>query len=276
MYEAVFAALPDVWVLRPTDPEALQAIAAQHCHPSVVWFDDLNPTAVAMRRLVEHGIAVLVTLLVGRAGTLPTGVDDKTSLFYLPAELSTGGQDAALILAASDRRVDIAMAASNSAAIPALIAGPNLVRGIESPFAARAGSDRSSPRRAPGERVESAAFGTGEQDCRRWGCFSHRTVHRSRRRPRGHGRPRHLQTVARWPLRNGPGVLDGVGRATPSRACAARSRLAGIGRSPSGCEFGTGCERPGRTECVAGLEEGFQAAQDAHPAGAGDAYSGPW
>ena len=34
------------------------------------------------------------------------------------------------------------------------------------------------------------------------------------------------------------------------------------------------CDRLGM-ECVAGFEEGFQAAQDAYPAGAGDAFGGP-
>ena len=151
LYEAVMAAVPDWWLVHPSGPDEVAALAAAPPPRTVVWLDELQRYLDG-----EHGLAGGVTRALLNAqdpvviiGTLwpdryaayatvpgPGGADPHARerevlglahIVRIGPEFSEAEQDRARTAAAHDRRLQVALGAAGYGLTQTLAAAPQLV-----------------------------------------------------------------------------------------------------------------------------------------------------
>lgn len=178
LYEAVHAALPEWWLLQPTDAGAVPALADGPPRHTVLWLDELQhylnhgglPVGV-IRALITEGVVVVGTLWPDEYGTrtaprTPGQPDPHANdrellglahVIDVPERFSDAERSRARCLDA-DQRIRAALDAADAGLTQVLAAGPQLIRWWEH-------ADTADPRQCYGKAVITAAL-----DARRLGA----------------------------------------------------------------------------------------------------------
>jgi hypothetical protein len=150
LFEAVRAVLPEWWLLHPADTASLLEFADNPTPRTVVWLDELQrylngPSwlpAATLRDLINAGVIVLATMwpdehavrIASRVPGQPDAYANDRELLGLATviavadDFSEKERRVATSVAATDRRIMIALNTSDAGLTQVLAAGPELVR----------------------------------------------------------------------------------------------------------------------------------------------------
>jgi hypothetical protein len=152
LYEAVRNVVPDWWLIQPTRTQEIRDLLARPTERTVVWLDELHRYLGADPPLRKADFVTLV-----RAGTIVVGTlwpthyfarkqlrqtdgdihaDDRHLLEFadviaVPEDLSVDERQRAGRIAATDSRIEAALAVSDAGLTQVLAAGPDLVNSWE-------------------------------------------------------------------------------------------------------------------------------------------------
>jgi hypothetical protein len=150
LYEAVIAALPDWWLVHPSGPDEVTALAQAPPPRTVVWLDELQryldgqhglTGAVVRALLTAHPAVIIGTLWPDRYNTYaavpaPGAADpharerqvlDLATVIRIAPEFSPAEQDRARAAASRDRRLTVALESAGYGLTQTLAAAPQLV-----------------------------------------------------------------------------------------------------------------------------------------------------